>query len=535
MPYRPIQWARQTVEGRQIEADGSRLVDFYAVRLPDPTEAKTPVMLYGTPGMRRFLRVPPQPFERGGMTITPTKGVHALLEIDSTAYGHRLFGISSGYQLFEIVQGQGEDIENGYDPFKAPNPDAVFQVQPDRTRTFSREQADMVPAYDPIQVATDGRRIMWVSDDEVFMYDLHIGGFATVRAPVVADISTLEDLGEDEQDWIGCGWIDGFFILVSRSGQFFHSNFDSEQFDQLDFAWASSNPDDVVGLAILNRRIYLLGSKSIEQWYNYGGADFAFKRDNSVSINIGCASRASIVTNESSITFLGHNGIVYEMQGSRLLGISTETVAYDIDRSIPAKARAFGYTEENHQFYSLSLAFPDGSRRNWTYDHVTGLWHQRGNTDVLCSLSYGSGSAASRKWNLVGLEGHEHIYDMRLDWGFIEDDDPTAEDHRIERECISPVVFANLHRANNPSFHIDIPERDGDPMDEITFAFSDNAGKRWRSPRNHTQKFDEKPFRRKRWNRLGQIRYGRNYRLTTNAKRRVDILGAYIDTEVLPD
>ena len=58
MVYRPIQWARRTVEGRQIEADGSRLVNFYAVMVPDPEESKVPVMLYSAPGRRRYLRSP---------------------------------------------------------------------------------------------------------------------------------------------------------------------------------------------------------------------------------------------------------------------------------------------------------------------------------------------------------------------------------------------------------------------------------------------------------------------------------------------
>ena len=100
MPFRPIQWAKQTVAGRQVEADGSKLVNFYAVALPSPEESKTPVMLYGTPGRRRFVKVPVK------TDIDTQKGIHAMLQVDSAIYGQWLFGISSQSQLFRIRLGK---------------------------------------------------------------------------------------------------------------------------------------------------------------------------------------------------------------------------------------------------------------------------------------------------------------------------------------------------------------------------------------------------------------------------------------------
>ena len=526
MPFRPIQWARQTVEGRQIEADGSRLLDFYAVQLPDPGEAKVPVMLYGTPGTRRWVRVDPKIFDRAGTTITPPKGIHALLEIDNAVYGHRLFGLSAQSQFFELRVGSGLDIEDDYDPFRADNPDTVYTVNPARVINFESEPDREIPVDQPRKMVTDGRRILFVARDRPYMYDIATDSFLNVTFPVPVDLATLEDA--NDQDWVDCAWIDGYFLLASRHGQFFHSRLDSSQFDQLDFASAESNPDDIVGLAILNRQIYILGTRTIEQWFNAGAADFAFRRRNDLSINVGCAAQATIQVNESHVIFLGSNGIVYALSGGTAAPISSETVAYDIDRSIQSEARAYTYTEEGHRFYVLTLKFPDDTRRAWAFDFATGLWHERGATDILCAATWRSGSV--RRLTLVGRQDSDSVSAADLDFGVIESD--TGVNQAIEREAISPLIFANLQRVINHSFQIDIPPRPG--TGTISFSYSDDGRRNWRP--DVSKDFVTQPDdRRIRFNRLGQFRYGRNFRIQTTAQRRVDILGAYIETDVAED
>ena len=702
MPFRPIQWARQTVEGRQIEADGSSLKDFYAVQLPDPGEAKVPVMLYGTPGLRRWARVPPRPLAIAGDQVTPPAGIHALLEIDNAVYGHRLFGLSARYQFFEIdAEGGGssrtvsvllnnaanrslrsarnaaaaapeqgaslsvtitddqsspasftfdfpEDWYNGnetwdsrtvplegidlpdntfrsqergielttarmdelgqlylnftkpdpmvdgttefaelgdlkrstdsltatwtvtvdgvatvattatpasnddgdlletlvfraetaervlppglataYDPYGTP-PSPLYTVPNSNIVSFTAEPSQAVAVDAPRKMVTDGRRILFVSGDRPFMYDIKANAFLNVRFPVVTDLTTLSDA--QDQRWVDCDWIDGYFILASRHGQFFHSNLDSSDFDQLDFASAESNPDEIVGLSVLNRRIYIFGSRTIEQWFNAGGRDFAFRRDASMALNIGCASRASIAQNESHIVFLGSNGIVYAVAGGQARPISSETVSYDIDRSLQSMARAFVYTEEGHRFYILTLRFPDNTLKTWGFDFSTGLWHERGATDILCSAKWSSDGVT--QLNLVGRAGSDHVFSQKLDWGYAEDDAGTQ--NAIQREAVSPVIFSNLQRVQNHSFQLDVPFRSGGATtDTMRIDWSDDGLENFYDAR--TVSLAQNSASRKRINRLGQFRYGRNYRVRTSARRRVDILGAYIETDVAGD
>ena len=552
MPFRPIQWARRSVEGRQIEADGSRLLNFFAVQLPDPEESKVPVMLYSSPGRRRFLKT-----NGNRKQANYVAGVHALLEVNSVVYGHWLFGISHQNVFFAIradpENSGAHEIDEDYDPFAAMGADAIETFPLNRTWAYSDEESEAVPADEPTRIVGDGRRLIWTTPDEVFAFDLkrfsdgEANPFATVTAPVPADLSTLEDL--TEQDWVDCEWVDSYFILAARSGQFFHSNVDSLTFDQLDFAEAGANPDRLVAVRAHQRRIYLFGDQTIETWYNAGAADFAFRRYNDATFDVGCAAKATIAKSQFHLCFLGHDLIVYALSGGRITRASSEAVEYDIGQSDPSMARGFSYTEEGHTFYSLTLrggpadesGFSAAGAKNWTLDFTTGIWHERSETSILCHSRW------NKTQNIVGLEGAEHIFDMRLDWGQVEDDDPAIASAAISREAISPLLFANWQRVNMQSFQIDIPLRSGGlDTDYIVIDWNDDgrASDRWKGGFNRAadaqtpaterqQLLSSGPRLRRR--RMGQFKAGRHIRLRTSAERRVDILGAYVETTVLPD
>ena len=535
MPYRPIQWARRSVEGRQVEADGSRLLNFYAIQVQAPqaqSVPKVPVMLYSSPGVRRYLEVP-----NPDNNTNQTAGFHALLEVKSPIYGHRIFGLAHRYEFFHArYDAAPAEIPDDYDPFA--DGASAYAVPAGNIVQFTTNQSDSIPAGRKAKMVTDGRVILWVTPREVYAYDLGKtggAGFVAISAPVPADLSTLEDLAD--QEWVDCAWVDGYFLLAARSGQFFHSNNYSTTFDQLDFADAGSNPDEIVGLEVLNRRIFILGSQSIEQWFNAGLADFAFARDNSFTVNIGCSAKDTIIKNEFSIIFLGSNLIVYVMNSGGVQRISAESVEYDIARSDVAKAHAWNYTEEGHLFYILTLDI-DGTDKTWVYDFNVQVWHERSLHDVRVALQLSNGRT------IIGRDGAEHIFDQRLDWGVIEADDDTATDIAIDRLAICSVLFANFQRISMISFQIDIPLRpDGEDTDYVQIEWNDTGDldneDNWvgGTLRDGTtiKKFilDDGPrfFIR----RLGQFRDGRNMRLKTSANRRVDVLGAYVEIDVAPD
>ena len=526
MAFRPVQWSRQTIEGRQIESDGSRLLNFYAVASVGPDSPKVPVVIYGAPGYRRFARVPAQDFNQGGRTVSPPPGIYGLLPVDTPVYGKRLFGVSAQYQLFEIRLSGGAHMHPEYRPIRKDRPDPLYVLPADQIRNFTTEPTQR--ATDPVHMVQDGRRVMFVSDREVFMWDMKTDSFVSLQAPTPTDLSAALP----DEDWVDCEWIDGYFLLAARSGQFFHSLLRSEQFDQLDFAFASSKPDGIVGIRAFARRIYVFGTETIEQWANTGDRDFAFRRDNSFNVNVGCAALATIRADQERIFFLGSDRIVHAIRGSSVRRISNESVEYDLGRADIQDSRAFTYTQEGHRFYSLTIHLPDEPAdrewKNWTIDTTTSLWHERTLVDVMDSTVF-------QGRQIIARSGSDLLAELALDLGD-HDGQPAY------REAVAPALYANQQRAQIHSFEVDISKRaaltygiaqDRLDLDRIEIDWSDDAKTTWKNG-GRAPRYLSGP--RHRWQQLGQLKHtGRNFRLKANSHRPIQIFGAYIRDDVDED
>lgn len=528
MPYRSIPWATQTVGGRQQTVDGSRLINFYAVPAQGGADSKVPILLYGVPGMKRYLDV--------ASSETPAR-VNGILGIESPIYGNRLVGITDEDEFFAVTF-----PPSGYDSWRDATP-TVYTVQntalpglvtPGATAPVGGKidyTADAIAHYgpsEPAKLVTDGRRILWIRPRGVFGVDMGPpngqGAIPPMTQLTIGAPSPDNFAGDlDDDAFVDIVWTQGYFVLLARNGQFFHSNLESTQFGQLDFAEANAHPDAGVGLAVLHRRLYIIGAASVEQWYNSGGVDFAFSRDQSFSLNVGCLAKRTIRQNEDVVTFLGSDGIVYAISGSSATRISTSTVEFAVAESRdPASSRAFVYTEEGHRFYSLSIPSAEATGwTNWTFDFSTGLWHERTETDILSATRFLGRT-------LVVKSGRRHVFDMNLDHGTVEQD--SGDDEIIEREAISSRIHADQRRIAVHMLEIDIPPGrvSGAADDEVVIDWSDDSGLTWK-PTNGKIKALEPHKRRYRWLRPGrQFRGGRNFRLRTSAKRPIEILGAYI-------
>lgn len=495
----PIQWARQTAQGRQIASDGSRLLNFYAVEAVDPSEAKVPVSLYGTPGTRRFHTA------AGG---DGAAGIWGLLPVESPTFGLRLFGVTGGNNLFEARYAAS------YERFPWMGADPAEPAT--MLHRFTQEADDYIDG--PVRMVTDGRRIFWAWKREVYMWDMRTDAFVTVLAPTSDDdAAALPD-----EEWVDVEWVDGYFLLAARSGQFFHSLVDSVQFDQLDFSKASVNPDELVGMRAHSRRIYLFGSKTIEQWANTGARDFAFSRDNSQTIDVGCAARDSIAATDTYLFFVGSDRICYQMRDAGYRRFSNEAVDYDLADCEIEKSRAFTYTEEGHKFYSLSLYFPAGARdvreKNWTYDLTTGLWHERTLSDVVASTVFA-------KRLLLAREGQTHVFDQRLRWA-------EQDGQAISREAIAPVLHADQARVECHDLELDIPYRPGDDAGTMQLDWSDDNQRTWKDASRAAQALN---LPRLKWTELGGWTSGRHFRIRTSARRPLIVLGAYATVTAYSD
>lgn len=518
----PIIWAKQTSEGRQVTNDGSELLNLFYVPVEDAGSGKSSGVLYSTPGLRPFINI-----------TTAGSGIQGLIPVDDPRYGRRLFGICGGTRFFEVRAdggGHASSIPVRYNPYLAVGADALETTTSVRPFTNSPAEAYTGPA----RMATDGQRVVFIRGRSVVMWDQAAGNGAGAFTPVHSpSASNPQELLPDD-DWVDVIWINGYFVLLSKTGEIFHSRLKSPDFDQLDFAAAERNPDPGVGLAFYQGRFYVFGSKTIEVYREVGARTtgsgavipFAFGRVGDAEIPVGCAARDTIAVNEGGVFWLGDDKMVYVTQGGLPAKLSNATVDYDVARSEVWNARGYVYTEEGRRFYSLILTFPGGAKKNWTLDLVTRLWHERTNTRILSIAEFGG-------FNVVGLDNSQQLMSQSLNWG--------AENGvNVERTAVSSMVQANRGGLAFPGgFFFDVSvydqagELDVDAGGSVELDYSDDFKSTWKPDPPRRQPLSRRKLRFRRCGRLNRLigaSPGRNVRLQVNSSKRFQLDQSYAGT-----
>ena len=435
-----------------------------------------------------------------------------LIAIESPINGNHLFGVAQDH-YFHYCPGP-------------PHNDGETITVTGQFTTYAEEQLQ-----GPTKLATDNRYVFIVTPISIKIYDLVERALlvldnadadadpdadpdaATVALPRA---SNLSDILRDEE-WVSTAWVDGYFILGTRAGEVFHSNLRSLEFSQLDFARTEAYPDELVSIEVYNRQLVLFGSQSIEQWYNRGDLTTVFRRNFSLAANVGAASASSIAVDIYGIYFLGTNGIVYLYQGtSALRRMSTSAIEEPIRKSDVSKASAYIYTEEGQRFYVLTLD-TGGTKRVFALHLDTQLWHERTISDIVAFAEFEGVRIASRA---------DGLHEMSVNTG---SDGGTA----VVRSATLPATQAARHRYNVSALEIEVPFRAGGAAgDTVELDWSFDGGKtRAVSPLSYN--LGSSTSTRFKWLRLGGGSRTRNFRLTTRATRPINILGAYIDIDVL--
>ena len=236
---------------------------------------------------------------RGGATVNPEAGIFGMVAFDSPVYGKRLLGVSSEYQFFQIIDDGAEsyDLPGNYNPY-AVNQN-LHVVDANRIENYTEVFADR--STGPVRLATDGRRVVFVHDNNVRMFDCDVNDFITIQSPTPTDQSA----NLPDEEWVDVVWIDGYFVYRNHGAG---SCFIPGLIQVCSTNWTLPQPGKARpyrGLHSFGRRMYVFGSESVEQWFNAGRQFFAFARDNSYVLEIGAASRDTIQNNEAGIFFVG--------------------------------------------------------------------------------------------------------------------------------------------------------------------------------------------------------------------------------------
>lgn len=234
---------------------------------------------------------------------------------------------------------------------------------------------------------------------------------------------------------ISFDFIDGYITGIEPARRFaFHSNLAAAtDYNTLDRYEAEGSPDKLVGQIVDHREWWLFSERTIEPFINTGTATNTFQRASNTMIEVGCASGASIVQMDSSVFWVGNDGIVYRANGYTPQRISTSALEQALSRCNLAQCFAFTFEDRGHKIYYLTC--PDG--QTWGYDAATGEWHRR-QSEGLTRWRINT----LTKWNGVWIAGdytNGKLYELNWD---IQD-----EDHAVlERRRITGVLSDNQNR-----------------------------------------------------------------------------------------
>ena len=131
-------------------------------------------------------------------------------------------------------------------------------------------------------------------------------------------------------------------------------------------------------MKVARRAAYFFGTKSVEPWYESGGADLPFSRIDGGVIEVGCIAKDSIAEIDG-VFWLGGDekgaGAVWQLVSGQPKRVSTPAIEFAIAQwPDMTDAEAFTYSQEGHAFYVLSS---QSGNETWAYDISTDEWHQR--------------------------------------------------------------------------------------------------------------------------------------------------------------
>lgn len=452
---------------RSVTVNASRTVNLYSVL---DQEGKSPIALYGTPGLTRFAE-----------TVTGS--------------GRGLYEASG--RLFAVVA------------------NTLYEVS---SAGVATNRGTLSSSSGAVSMADNGVQLAIVDGTYGYSFTLATNVFAQITDPDFPAANRI-------------AFQDGYFILNdSGTGEFWVTSLYGTDVDPLDFATAEGAPDPIVSLICDHRELWLLGDESTEVWYNSGNADFPFERIGGAFIETGCAAAQSVAKMDNAVFWLSADkrgqGHVMRAQGYQPQIISTRAVEFAIQGyATISDAVAYTYQQEGHAFYVLNFPSAD---RTWVYDAATNLWHERMYWDGAEHRHRGAAYALCFSRHLVLDHSNGRIYELDLD-AYTDDGDEIRAIRRTQHQHAQGkrLFWSELQIDIEAGVGL-VSGQGSDP--QMMLRWYDDGGKTFSSEHWRDMGAIGEYKKRAIWRRLGQSR-DRVYELTISDPVKRVIVDAWAEVE----
>jgi hypothetical protein len=268
-----------------------RLVNLYAEQ--NQPEAKTPVTLYGTPGLAEWSSV----------GDGPIRGLHSFGSDVYVVSGDELYAVDVGSKVATLI--------------------------------------GTVPGVGAVRMADNGTHVVTcaVTDSYASNRTTHLW----LPENNLCSASYQDGYVIYAQRGTQNFWVSGLD--------------DATTINALDFDTADAFADNLVGLVSDHRELWLFGESTTEVWYNAGNATGTpFSRTGGGFMERGCISPGSIAKANNQVFWLGDDLTVYRAVGYQPEPISTTDIEKLITAATsPVSSEAFTYSQDGHTFYVLTF------------------------------------------------------------------------------------------------------------------------------------------------------------------------------------
>ena len=342
---------------------------------------------------------------------------------------------------------------------------------------------------------------------------------------------------------VSANYQDGFGLVNQLGTQtWWQSNYkDLTTWNALNFGTKDAKPDWVVAIGDKNREVWLFGQEYTEVWVNAGVSGFTFQRLQGVFLQAGCCATFSVANIEESLIWLGSNeygqGVVLVSEGYRAKRVSTHAIEYAIKGYVAAgltisDAIGYVYQDAGHTFYVLT--FPSANV-TWTWDMVTGLWHER--------AAFVNGAFNRHDGTSYAFYGGRHVIG---DW---QSSNLYALDLEVYTDNGRPRKWLRSWRALPPnkastepvtfdSLQLDLETGMTVPAGtnpQIALRWSDDGGNSWSNEHLEAWGVTGATANRVKWRRLGQTREStgldRTFEISSSDPVRAALIGADMEAQ----
>jgi hypothetical protein len=434
------------------------LVNLYveATELAEETKKSA---LYGTPGLRRLLTVGDQG-ARGGFSQD----------------GRTFFVVGS--TLYEI------DVVNA-------------------TATPLGSVANDGKPVSMVSNGRGGEQLLIVGGGEVKVLTLTTNALS---APVALPLTNAP---------VMAAFLDGYFLLLERSTVrvWYSALEDGTSWDALDFFARSGTSDNLVGIAIVKDRVWVLGSLTSEVFYDSGDADNPFIPYPGSTMFEGLTSPWAMTAQGESIFWLSQDN-----QGRQRMVVANDTnptpittpaISYALSTyTTLSDAELLAYEQSGHPFICWTFPSADLAGVTWVYDNREQNWHQRStwNSNLGIDMKWRArGFAADPNGLVVGDWDNGNLY-------FIDPDVYTDNGGTIRRVRRAPYLSPENQWVFLDRFELGMEAGVGDNTTTnpvLMLSLSRDGGKTWVGAGDASYGAQGAYDHRAVWRQLGRTRVDR--------------------------